>query len=237
MLKKTIKRLYSVVWGQSTTKSMRAHIIGLKTFKNFDDEKVSATLLKEIKAVSYKQKGDRNPYLALDDANSKIYRCFQSTFESNTLHYNPFVALIEIVEHHGGTLCSDEFSIEVEGEHLSESFDITTTSQETRAPIKSITRDQILSVTFLIRSDRSRYGQLLDNLENQLSLGTDQDLVDIPSTLTTLDCYVKTSFTQQPRRYLLSHDGSNVVDMAFVQAGSPVPSTDGVKYDGITCFG
>ena len=54
MLKKTIKRLYSVVWGQSTTKSMRAHIIGLKTFKNFDDEKVSATLLKEIKAVSYK---------------------------------------------------------------------------------------------------------------------------------------------------------------------------------------
>jgi len=83
---------------------------------------------------------------------------------------------------------------------------------------------------FLVRTDRSRYGQLLDNLDNQLSFGTDQYPVDLSSTLTALD-FVKTSSTQHTSRYLHPQDESNRIDMTFVQPGPPVPGTDGVTHD------
>ena len=46
---------------------MRLKIVGLKKFKEFDDEQDSANLLREIKAVLYKYNCYINPYLALDD--------------------------------------------------------------------------------------------------------------------------------------------------------------------------
>ena len=57
---------------------MRTKLVGLKNFKDFDDEKDTATLLIEIKAISYKYKGHRNHYLDLDDAKSKLYSYYQN---------------------------------------------------------------------------------------------------------------------------------------------------------------
>ena len=139
--------------------------------------------------------------------------------------------LDEVVEYHDGTLCRNETLIEVEGKLLSVSFDTSTVSSETRSPIEAIARDKALAIAFLVRSDRSRYGQLLDNLESQLFLGTDyQYPVDLSSALTTLD-FVKTSSTQHTSRYLHLQDESNRIDMTFVQPGPPVPGTDGVTHD------
>ena len=45
--------------GQSS-KSARAKLIGLKNFKDFDDEEDTTTLLIEIKAIIYEYKGNRN---------------------------------------------------------------------------------------------------------------------------------------------------------------------------------
>ena len=64
-------------------------------------------LLLEIKSISYEYKVDRIPYLALDDAKSTFYSHYQKSNESNTLHYNTFLALLEVIERHGENLCCD----------------------------------------------------------------------------------------------------------------------------------
>jgi len=67
---------------------MRANLVGLKYFKDFDNPKDSATLLMEIKAISYEYKGHNNPYLALDDAKTKLYSYHQKLYDFNILSYD-----------------------------------------------------------------------------------------------------------------------------------------------------
>ena len=45
----------------------------MKKFQEFNDEKDSATLLKEIKVTSYEYEVHMNPYLVLDDTKTKLY--------------------------------------------------------------------------------------------------------------------------------------------------------------------
>ena len=52
---------------------MRAKLIGLKQFESIDNKKDTASLLMEVKAVSYEYKGLHNPYLALEDAKATLY--------------------------------------------------------------------------------------------------------------------------------------------------------------------
>ena len=217
---------------------MRAKIVGLSNSKEFDDEKDPASLLREIKAVSYEYKGRRNHYLALDEAKTKIYKYYQKSFESKTLHYNTFIALVEVVEHHEGTLYRDETLTEVEDKKIDEDFNLTGESPESRASIETIAHDKALAVAFLSRSNRGRYGYLLDNLENQFSLiDTNQYHIDLPSVLTTLDCYVKPTPSPQPHRLLPLHNDIDDVDMTFVQIGPLVSGTDDVTHEGVACLG
>jgi len=61
----------------------------------------------EVKAMFYEYKGYQNPYLALGNANTTLYLYGHKLYETNTTHYNNFQALVEVVEHHGGSLCRD----------------------------------------------------------------------------------------------------------------------------------
>ena len=116
VLKENIQKLYSISWGQCS-KAMRAKLGAIKGFKDVEDTKKTATLLREIKGVSYEYDGHRNPYLALDDAKTKFYSYLQKG-ESNTMHFNTFRALVEVVEHHGGNIANDEALINIEIDKL-----------------------------------------------------------------------------------------------------------------------
>ena len=96
-----------------------------------------------------------NPYLVLDGTKTKLYGYSQITFESNTLHHNTSVTLIEVFEHNDGTLYRDKDIIEIVGKKIREYFDITTASLESCALVETITPDKILAVAFLSCSDRS----------------------------------------------------------------------------------
>ena len=84
---------------------MRAKLIVLEYFEQFDNTNNAAKLLMEVKAVLYKYKGHHNPYLALNSAKSTIHSYFQNPYKSNTFHSNTFQTLLEVVEYHGGSLC------------------------------------------------------------------------------------------------------------------------------------
>ena len=68
--------------------------------------------------MTYEYKGHKNLYLALGGAKTKLYNYLQKAHKSNTLHYNIFATLVEVVEHHGGAFCRDEALVEIEGNIL-----------------------------------------------------------------------------------------------------------------------
>ena len=113
-------------------------------------------------------------------------------------------------------MCRGEVLIEIEGKNISEYFDITTASPESRAPIEVIAFDEALAIVFLTYSDRRHYASLLDNLENQSPLDTDQYPPDIPSALTNFECYVGTTLDQQSHRHIPPQEETDGVDMAFM---------------------
>ena len=101
-----VQKLHLIVWGQCS-KPMRVQLIRLKEFKSIDDKKDTVSLLMEVKAVSYEYKGHRNLYLTLDNAKTTLCAYSQKLYDTNTTHYNTFQALVEVVEHHSGSLCRD----------------------------------------------------------------------------------------------------------------------------------
>jgi len=76
--------------------------------------------------------------------------------------------------------------------------------------------DKTLAITLIKRSNRTRYGSLLDSLENQFSLCIDQYPNDMASAIIILDCYVK---PPTRRHHLTDNDNVDNIDMAFVQNG------------------
>ena len=171
---------------------MRAKIVGSKLFKGIKDAKDSASLLVEIKTILYEYKGRWIPYLVLNGAKLKLYSYHYKSTDSNMLHYTTFEALVEVVEHYGGTICRDRAIIQIECEKIDSKCDLTKLTPEVCANFEMIARDKSLAVAFLKRSSRGRYGSLLDILDNQLSLGTNQYPTNISSAFTTINYYLKT---------------------------------------------
>merc|ERR1740124_691404 len=85
-------------------------------------------------------------------------------------------------------------------------------------------------------SDRSRYGSLLDSLEDKFSLGINHYPNDMASALTIFDCYVK---PPARRHHLPDNNNADSIDMTCVQDGDggDTPDTDGITHDSVACYG
>ena len=59
-----------------------------------------------------------------------------------------FQALVEAVEHHGGTLCRDEVLIEIEAKIIDKDFDLSGADISACIPIEAIARDKALAIVF-----------------------------------------------------------------------------------------
>ena len=167
---------------------MRAKLFMLSNFKSFDDVKDSAALLIEVKDILYKYKGHRKSYLVLNDAKIKLYTYIQGGYEINTTHHNTFVALVEVVWYHRGTLCNDIVLTQIEADKMSGTeFDLTKAAPDRRFIVKSSAQDKDIAIALLKFSNRIRYVLILDNIDNQFSQEIDQYPTNVLSILTTLD--------------------------------------------------
>ena len=216
---------------------MRAKLGAADGFNTIENEKETDKLLREVKGISYEYDGHRNPYLALDDAKTKYYKYYQKENETNVSHFNTFRALAEVVEHHGGDIGRDDALVNLEIKKVLPKEDINTVGSEKLTLFRSISRSKALAIGFIKRSDRGRYGDLIDDLENHFSRGTDQYPPDLPKALNTIDCYVRGRTSNRNTRRPHPSAGDQEIEMTFAQVGSPVPGVDGILFDSITCFG
>ena len=53
----------------------------------------------------------------------KLYSYHQKSYDYNTLHYNTFQALVEVIKHHGGTLYYDQALVLIEIINFEKNYD------------------------------------------------------------------------------------------------------------------
>jgi hypothetical protein len=228
--------LYSVLWGQCSD-TMKTKIRSITVYDTMSEHSDSLTLLKEIKGISYRFESKDNLYMSMDDAKALFYTNKQAHDESNADYLNKFKDMCQVIEHYGGSLCDDKATIDQE-EITIQLNDSKDTNEEIRIEAKDIAKNKSMAMAFLKRSDKGRYGQLLTDLKNQYSRGTDQYPVSVTEAYNLLVSYKKpeTNRNLRPggnngrnRGPGRDNDGQEQ-DVAFAQQGRELPLAE------VTCF-
>ena len=178
--------LYSVIWSQCS-EVMQARLKSSKDFESMNDDSDSLALLLEIKGISYRFEAQSNLYLALTHAKAAIYAYQQGPNETNASFMSKFKNYIEVIEHYGGTIGDDVALINEELKNLQSSGDTDTDLEMA----KQMARNKAHAIFFMTKADKGRYGQLVIDLENQYTRGTDQYPATITETYNMLVNYKK----------------------------------------------
>ena len=171
--KQNKKALYMVVWAQCSS-AMQAKMKSATLFKTFDEQRECLNLLQEIKGVSYKFEAQRYPPLALYEAKAAFFRYNQHKTLSNTEYLDKFKALYEVIEHFGGIIGQDPMLIRDEARRAGAAHHATLNENDTEYITNTVpARERFLAYAFIQGADKSRFGDLLLELENQHTCGTD----------------------------------------------------------------
>ena len=192
--------LYSVLWGQCSD-TMKTKIKALANFETMSEHSDSLALLKEIKGISYRFECRDNIYMSMDDAKAIFYTNKQVHDESNADYLTKFKDICEVIEHYGGSLCDDKAMIEEELANLilQDPSCSKEEKEDYRADALVLAKNKALAMAFLKRSDKGRFGQLLTDLKNQYSRGTDQYPETVTEAYNLLVSYKKPE-TNRPSR-------------------------------------
>lgn len=165
------KTLYSLIWGQCTD-IMRTKLEALKGFKSMSSAADSLLLLKSVKGIVFNFQEQTYRVHSIHAAKRKFYSMTQERNMSCQDYLEHFQNCVDVIEHCGGTMGEDEGTIV---DILAESA-LTRTSADSAqlldATIKA--KERYLRYVFICAADRSRYGKLMEDLENSYVQGHDK---------------------------------------------------------------
>ena len=208
---------------------MKANLTSLDDYDTKSHESDCVWILKEIKGIPYRFKGQPYIYLSLNDARTSYYAYTQGAEESISSYLEHFCSLVEVLEHYGGAIGEDPGLLDATAASSANADNVTKRLK--------IARACTLALTFLKRANRRRFGTLWANLENQFFRGNEQYLTDLTAAYSLLVNF-KPPKRDEPRQNLRSQvptveeeDG-----MTVVQSGEVIAGADGVTHTGVTCF-
>jgi hypothetical protein len=129
-------------------------------------------LLRQLKQMAFASGGVQHPFWTLQIVIRRLLAIInQGTRESVTNYYRRFVSTTEVIEEQWGKFYPEKLAVSAS--------DVD----------KNIARDKYLSMIFLARADKARFGTLIEDLNNSYLAGNDQYPVSLDGTLTLLSHY------------------------------------------------
>ena len=201
---------------------MQAKIKSEKVYDDMQEVDDSLMLFKMIKGIAYKfesQKSSISRLITRSAPSSYVYK--QGPDEMNANYISKFKNTIEVIEHYGGTIREDKALVL---EKLkSAGRNNKTVSAEEIETAQDLAKRKMHAIAFLKRADKGRYGQLITDLENQFTRGTDQYPMSVTETFNLLVNYKKPTAVRE-RNNRRSHEGNGNAgsapaqeEVAFVQ--------------------
>jgi len=168
-------KLYSLIWGQST-KSTQSK---LETHDEFHDCKMAYDSLKLIKILRefvFKSDDRQYKYKAEDQAKRNYYYLRQTPEMSCQEYFERVRNVVDVIKSLGGSLVDDM--------HLADELpDVRPRNgytKEQQAEAREKIENKTIAYGILVRADRSRYGKLIEEIENDYLKGNN----DYPKTPT-----------------------------------------------------
>ena len=189
-----IKTLYSLVWGQCSD-IMRQRIEALDEFDKMSTDDDGIALLIAIKAQTFNFQSQKYLPHAMHETKRRFYFFSQGKLTTQMYH-EQFQNLVEVIETIKGNIGVDPGIELLVATELKKNVGLLTNAEKKDA------QDRYLAVAFLLGSDRSRYGKLIENLENEFLQGRN----NYPKTVTSA-YNLLINWKQDPRNLLRRQRG------------------------------
>jgi hypothetical protein len=167
-LDENMKTLYSLVWGQCTD-IMRQKLEAHESFAGVLSTGDRLGLLRLVKGVAFQFHSQKYLPHALHEALKRYYNCAQGKYATAQVYLEHFQNVIAVVTESGGSIAGHpgvENLIIAEGGIALEDM----TAAQLVAVCKTATA-RSTAMTFLLGCDRSRFGRLIEDLENDYLQG------------------------------------------------------------------
>ena len=164
-----IKTLYSLVWGQCSD-IMRQKVEASDNFDSICASGDGLKLLKAIKGIAFHFQSQKYLPHSLYESKRRFYQCHQGKFMSTQAYLEHFQNTVDVVIHSGGMLTGDPGIEAMVRTELGYAADAEL-SDEAVAEINGEVEARCLAVAFILGCDRSRFGRLLEDLENSFLQG------------------------------------------------------------------
>ena len=175
-LQENIKRLWALVWGQCSD-TIRTRLQALETYDDMHTASNGLQLLIAIKDLMFNIQEQKYVPLSIHLAKRQFFLLSQGR---NTIgeYYDQFKNQTDVLSHIGAAIGDDTAIMKQVLRSRDINVDEATDVQEESAATEGI--QWYLALAFLMGSDRSRFGRLLEKLENDFTAGND----NYPKTLT-----------------------------------------------------
>jgi len=164
VLSENVKKTYSLIWGQCSD-VMRQKAEAHPGFNDVARSGDALGLLQILKNICYHYQVQKHIPHALHEAKRRFYNCHQLRNQSLQAYFEYFQNQVDVIIHIGGEIGLDPAMIKKWAEELNKQTHEMTDSDKQKV------MDEYLAIAFLNGSDRSRFGSLIDRLQNDYLQG------------------------------------------------------------------
>jgi hypothetical protein len=169
-LSENIKSLYSLVWGQCSD-VVRQKVEANKDFEAIANVGDGIKLLLLLKGISFHLQSQKYLSHSIHEALKRYYNCAQGRYATTQAYMEHFQNVIDVVTTSGGSIAGhsgveDAIIADMPGKETKETL--------TDAQLKKVQEDtaaRSTAIALLLGCDRSRYGKLIKDLENDFLQG------------------------------------------------------------------
>jgi len=158
-----IRKLYAIVWGQCS-EAMQSRLQEMNNFANIETTLDGIELLRTIRNIAFSYKTHDHPVVALHSFKYDLYRLSQSRYQTTQDFYDSFVNMVTVNESIGNNIGTDEGMLMHVMKIQNVNYDTATSAQ--RKAAADVARQRYLAVAMLYALDKTRYGGLIEKLQN-----------------------------------------------------------------------
>ena len=216
-----MKTLYSVIWAQCTD-DLRAKLEARDNHKAIALGGNSLELLRNIKATAFNFQSEKYGYHGLLEAKRRFSTLRQDRNMTCQAFLERFMNQVDVIEHCGGHIVDFRMVIDMLPDGVA--FDDAT--EEEMITAEKNAKEKCMGCAFLLAADRSRYGKLVEDIENAYIQGDNK----YPETLN--EAYALLMYWKQDPRNNNRSIGVGGEGVAFAQSGEAKQK----DISHITCF-
>ena len=242
-LKVALKSMWAVIWGQCST-SIRTKLEKRKNIKDLKKNADVVELLKLIQQACMNYEDRHHPCVTICQQFTFFHLFFQKEGVPIQKYLQIFRIMVENIERYGGEFgnCSGIIKYVLKRDGVMDKF--SSLNEDAKKIYLKKARDQYLAIAFLLGGTRSKYSQLVAELQNSYILGEDKypkdlegaydmmlDYSPLASTTTLSDKTTKDLYTTGISFYQNVGDDNEEINQTPL-----VPGVSGKVHKNVKCY-